>query len=691
MRCSTRFLCLALWAAVAVAATAQESTDSSAGDQAVGLRAELRQLVGEARDRVFPSLVSIDVVTVQYRGGKELKGRATGSGTIFDTAGHVLTNAHVTQGGEKFVCTLSDQRRGRCVLVGEDPLTDLAVLRLELDEPGNLPVAAFGRSAELEIGDVVLAMGSPFSLSRSVSLGIVSNTERVFGGGFGSDDLEEMELERGQRTGLFTRWIQHDALISPGNSGGPLVNLVGEVVGVNELGGGALSFAIPSDLAARVLATLIAEGRVQRSWLGLAFQPARAAGLDRGALVSSVTEDGPAARAGVQAGDVLLAVDGDDVDARFVEQVPLLLDRLASRPVGSRVVLTVESGGKTADREVVTEELADDLGAQESFHAWGLTAQDITAKMARDLALPSAEGVLVTGVRRGGPAQQASPPIQAGSVLRAVAGRPTPDLSALVALYGELDTVGDAEDLVVELERRGEHRLTLLEPTRDRPDDPPRELPKAWIAVAAQPVLPPLAAEMGWSVERGLRVTRVYPETAAERAGLEVGDVLLSVAGEPLRPDSAADASLLSQRVRGLEIGSTVPLELLRDGETLTLEVLLERTRLTPDQARRSTDRDFELTVRELTFFDRDARRWSPDRRGVLVENVESGGWAGLGGLRPGDLVLRVGDHEVRGLRSFREALDAARVARSDRVVVVVLRGVRTHFRFLEPDWAPVD
>ena len=181
-------------------------------------------------------------------------------------------------------------------LVGEDPLTDLALLELDLSELEDtsrpLPVAAFGDSDALEIGDYVMAMGSPFSLSRSVSLGIVSNTERVFAGGFGSHDIEEMELAAGQRTGLFTRWIQHDAVISPGNSGGPLVNLAGEIVGVNELGGSSLSFAIPSNLAARVSATLAESGEVERSWIGVSFKPIQRTGLDAGVLISSVVRPG---------------------------------------------------------------------------------------------------------------------------------------------------------------------------------------------------------------------------------------------------------------------------------------------------------------------------------------------------------------------------------------------------------------
>ncbi len=229
---------------------ASEATPTGNLDSAA-LRDGLRQIIAEARDRVFPALVSIRVVTVAHRGGREFKGTSTGSGTIFSPEGYVLTNQHVTAHGRSFMCTLADKREVPARLVGEDPLTDLAVLALDLESLGDepVPLAVFGDSDDLQIGDYVMAMGSPFALSRSVSLGIVANTERVFAGGFGSDEVDAMELESGQRTGLFTRWIQHDALINPGNSGGPLVDLNGRVIGVNELGSSAMGFAIPSNLA----------------------------------------------------------------------------------------------------------------------------------------------------------------------------------------------------------------------------------------------------------------------------------------------------------------------------------------------------------------------------------------------------------------------------------------------------------
>ena len=577
------------WSMVMLSAWLGLAGPGLAGDTAVqdpaGLREELRQMVRAARDRVFPALVSIEVVTVDYAGGKEHKGRAVGSGSIISESGLVVTNEHVTHQGIKFLCTLSDKRQISATLVGEDPLTDLAVLKLDPDEVAAsgkpFSVATFGSSAALEIGDVVMAMGSPFALSRSVSQGIVSNTERVFAGGFGNDDLEEMESSGGQRTGLFTRWIQHDAVVSPGNSGGPLVNLAGEIVGINELGGSTLSFAIPSDLARRVVAELAADGEVVRSFWGLSIKPIRRTGLTEGILISSVTVDGPADRAGIEAGDVWLALDGEPLTVRFVEEVPPLLDRLADADVGSRHRLRLRRADTELEVELVTEKMEKDVGHQSSFHDWGFTAQGITPKMARDLRLESLDGVRITGVRRGSPAQQAEPPLERGDVLRSVNGESIDSLDTLITLF-EYSIAAGGAPVVLELDHHGTNQLTVLIPERRDAQDPPRELPKAWIGVATQPILPPLSEHLGLSELRGLRITRVYPGTEAQIAGLRVGDVVTTLNGEPLVPAGLQDGSLLVRRARDLDIGSRATLGIWRGGSHQDLDVTLEADPLDP-------------------------------------------------------------------------------------------------------------
>lgn len=665
---------------------------ASADDQATELRKELRQIIADARDRVFPALVNIHVVTVDYRGGVERKGSSYGSGTIIDERGHVLTNAHVALDGKRYRCTLADKQEIEATLVGIDPLTDLAVLQLNLaartDPDAPVAVARFGDSSDVEIGDTVMAMGSPLALARSVTLGIVSNTERVFAG---DDDAPEMYLDRHQRTGLFNRWIQHDAVINPGNSGGPLVNLAGEIIGVNTRGGSSMGFAVPSNLARSVAQSLIENGDVVRSWYGLSLRPIKRTGFDRGALVDAVVEDGPVFQAGMRAGDLLIKINDEPVTVRFAEEIPLLLKRLADQPVGEPVRLTYERDGDEHVAAVETVRMEKEAGDEAAFRAWGLTGQAITPTMARDLRLDGTAGVLVTGVARGGSAELAEPALNPGDVLRKVDRQPVDTLDQFIDVYEQIIEDEDRPEYVlVEFDRNGESQLTALKTERDRDPDPPREVPKAWIGIATQPIVPKLARQLGGDDQLGFRVTRVYAGTTAADADLAVGDVVVALNGERLAPNGMQDAGLFARRLRRLDIDEPATLTVLRDGQTHDVVVITERTRMTPAEARRERNDDFGMTVRELTFFDRDEQRWSADVAGVLIENVEPAGWAGLGGLRSGDLVQKIDGKPIRSLSAFRELMAEIAKRQPERVVFVVLRGPRSRYEFVEPEWSPV-
>lgn len=692
----------AAWAVIVLAfgAGTKTAADPQPGpsppEEAIQLRKAMREMITAARDRVFPSLVHVHVVTVNYWDGKERKGQAVGSGTIISPEGHVLTNCHVTLRGKKFKCVLADKQEITADKVGEDPLTDLAVLKLDLSELADpdaaVPVAQLGDSDAVQVGDYVMAMGSPWALARSVTLGIVSNTERILGGG--DDEPGEMQLDREQRTGLFNRWIQHDAAINPGNSGGPLVNLKGQVIGVNTRGnffGGDMGFAIPSNVAREVSDLLIRHGEVPRSWLGLSLKPIKKTGLKEGVLVNSVVKDGPADRAGIQAGDVILRLAGDPITVSFPEEVPPVLKRLADLPVGQPVEITYQRDGKTLDAKVVTEKLQKDQGDEAAFRAWGITAMEITEKMARDRRLDNTNGVLVMSVRDGGPAQLAEPAISEDDVLLSINSEAIRNLDDLIHRY---DTIMDSEPLpeylLVEFDRRGKNNVTLVKPKPDKDENPPPEVRKAWIGIATQPVLKKLARNLGHPDQRGFRITRVYPRTLAAQTDLRAGDVILTLNGDKVSPRGMQDAGLLGRRIRKLDIDDEATLTVLRGGETHDVTVRLEPTRITPAEARRDRNDDFELSVREVTFFDRDENRWDEDVQGVLVERVESGGWAGLGHIGSGDLIQRIADHPITDLESYRTAMENVTEAQPERVVFVVLRGVRTHFQYVEPDWKPV-
>ncbi len=684
-----------LWLAGMLPAAGAEAAGSVAeqAQRADRLRRELRGLVAAARDRVFPALVNINVVTLEYYGGKEHKGRSVGSGTIISAQGHVLTNQHVTDEGKRFRCTLADKQEIAADLVGEDPLTDLAVLKLNLaelrDAGKSLPIAHFGDSDELEIGDYVMAMGSPLALARSVTLGIVSNPQRVFAGA--TSDVDDMELSSGQTTGLFTRWIQHDANINPGNSGGPLVNLKGEIVGINELGSGSIGFAIPSNLARKVAEMLIARGEVPRSWVGVSFKPIEKTGLTRGVLINSITRGGPAEKAGLAAGDVVLAIDDEPVTVRFPEEVPPLLGRLAELPIGTAVRFSYQRGDKHEVATLTTEKLKHDKGDEKSLRTWGLTVMEITDKMAMDYRLDNTQGAMVSSVRQGGPANLAEPALSEADVIRSIDRQPVRNLTELVDAYNRImERKPLPEYVLIEFDRLGQNQVTLLKPRPDEDENPPREIPKAWIGIATQPVIAKLSAQLKQGDSRGFRITRVYPGTTAAQSGLRVGDIVTALNGERIIPKGMQDAGQLGLRVRKLSIGETARLTVLREGKPEQISVVLDRTRVTPEEAHHETNRDFELTVREITFFDRDENRWGDEVQGVIVQQVEAAGWAGLGGVQRGDVIQSIAGRDVRDLKSYHRAMEAVAQTQPERVVFVVLRGVRTRFQYVEPEWKPV-
>lgn len=399
---------------------------------------ELQKAIVAARDRVLPALVNVQPVSEVFAGGRKTKGTSIGSGVVIDGEGHVITNYHVAGNAEKVLCTLSNQERVSGKLVGGDPLTDVAVVKLdpkELRDKGFVKPAVLGNSDELQMGDFVLALGSPMALSRSMTWGIVSNPRRYLSDSF--------RLPTGERTGSFNTWIQTDAPINPGNSGGPLVNLKGEIVGINARIVGfadGLGFAIPINVVKDVTARLVSTGKIARSWIGVEFQPLEdvARAQRKGVVISSVAEDSPARRAGIREGDLLLEYDGQPVSARFDEEVPSVARLVADTPVGKTVKVSVLRNDIALTLSLTTQELGKLLGGDMECKEWGLTVRGITDQMMRDHQLADKLGVLVTGVQQGTDAAQTG--LQAGDVIRVLDNREAPDLRTFESIYGELVT-----------------------------------------------------------------------------------------------------------------------------------------------------------------------------------------------------------------------------------------------------------
>ncbi|ATE59745.1 DegQ family serine endoprotease [Thauera sinica] len=341
--------------------------------------------------------------------GEQIK-RGMGSGFIVSPGGVILTNAHVVEDANQVTVKLTDKREFKAKVLGVDKPTDIAVLKIDAHD---LPTVPLGDPAQTKVGDWVLAIGSPFGFENSVTAGIVSAKSRSL-------------PDEG-----YVPFIQTDVAINPGNSGGPLLNLKGEVVGINSQiysrSGGyqGLSFAIPINVAAQIKDQLLAHGKVTRGRLGVAIQDvnqglAESFGLDaaRGALVSRVEADSPAARAGLEAGDVILKFDGEAV-ASSAE----LPSRVAAVKPGKPVALEVWHKGKTRSLTVTVDEMktAEAAGEDAASPDRGRLGVAVRPLSPQERQQAEAQGGLLV-LDAGGPAARAG--IEGGDVILAVNGRP---------------------------------------------------------------------------------------------------------------------------------------------------------------------------------------------------------------------------------------------------------------------------
>lgn len=634
-------------------------------------------------------MVSILSVRETHVNGRASLQRSGGSGTVISADGHVVTNAHVTLDSTRFRLVFADKREIDAELVGQDPLSDIAVLQYDPEalEGDPIPVATFGDSSVLEPGEPVVAIGAPWGLSHSLSVGAVNNAERVFVSLFDDDADYETALGRDQPTASYYRWIQHDAPISPGNSGGPLVNLGGEVVGVNTRGnvfGGDMAFASPSLVVEDVVDQLIEHGEVRRSWLGLKFKPVRTTPYDHGVLVNSVIEDSPADRAGIEPGDLIVAVDGTPVDVVNAEDLPEFRRGLSVRPIGSRVSLTIERKSETVEVTLNTERYQRDRGERLVIRDWGVTVEDLTPRMARGRRLPDHRGVVVTSLDATGPAAESTPSLAYDDRILKVDDT---ELTSLADLRAWIEAHGDDEaNPILTFERAAAHYVVLLDVSESRRSRP-AELPDAWLPIEVQPLLQDLAIDLGLGETPGYRIARVYDHPAAGDIDLRVDDLLTSIDGAPVEPRTATDVDSYNRRVRALEPDQAVEIDLLRDGNPTQVRVTLLETPESEGEVERETDRAFGFSVRDLTFFDKARRRWPIDTEGVLVTDVEEGGWAGLGHLRGGDLLQAVDSTPCPDVESFRQLMQGLEEWQAEKVVFSILRGVETRFIFVDTNW----
>jgi len=384
---------------------------------------------------------------------REHKRRGAGSGVVINPDGYILTNAHVVDGAQEIEVSLGGQRTFPAEIVGSDPKTDIAVLKIDAGQLAALPL---GNSDNVLVGDVVLAIGNPFGIGTTVTMGIVGATGR---GGLGIEDYED--------------FIQTDAAINPGNSGGALINTRGELVGINTAilsrtgGNNGVGFAVPVNLTHHVMSQILEHGEVRRGFLGVGIQdltPAMAKAFEvetaRGAIVSDVTPNSPAEKAGLRRGDVITGLNGKPVeDARR-----LRLEVAAIAP-GTEIGLELARDGQGVEVEATLGSLPGNgnkpAATEEPGNTgYGVSVTDLTPQIARELGLPpGSDGVVVTAVQPGSAAAEAG--IRRGDVIQEAGRQP-------VTTIGEFrDAVRGSENgsLLLLVNRAGRTSYVVLEPS----------------------------------------------------------------------------------------------------------------------------------------------------------------------------------------------------------------------------------
>jgi serine protease Do len=392
-----------------------------------------------------------------------------GSGFILDAEGHVLTNNHVVENAKSITIHLPDKRQYEAEVVGRDPKSDIAVLQIK-NPDADLPVCTLGDSAGLRVGEIVIAIGSPFGLDKTVTTGIVSAIGRDVG------------------MAQYENYIQTDAAINPGNSGGPLINLDGEVIGINTAitsrsgGNNGVGFAIPVNMAKRIVDQLLEFGKVTRGWIGVGIQDIESDMVDafegledtNGVLITQVGPGMPADQAGIQPGDILLAWNGVEL-----EDTGHLRNLVANTPPGTEVPVRLLRQGETKtvritptrqpkqlslkagaagveEGEVDNESLSDD---------WGFEVQSMTPSLAEEFGYEKAEGVLIQRVDPAGPAARAN--LRPGMLILEVNQQPVSTLEEFVAV---LEAAREKDRLLMRV-RAGDAARFLVVKRREADDE----------------------------------------------------------------------------------------------------------------------------------------------------------------------------------------------------------------------------
>ncbi|UDQ98533.1 trypsin-like peptidase domain-containing protein [Lentisphaerota bacterium WC36G] len=412
-----------------------------------------------AKNKVFPAVVYIRGVQENLEYGKTTANTVIGSGVIIKETGEVLTNWHVVNKMKNIRCQLQNGKGYNATLIGEDKDTDIALLQLKLTEGEKLEhVAKIRTDDNIKEGDFVMAMGAPWGLNRSVSIGIISCANRYL-----------------SKNSNYSLWYQTDASISPGNSGGPLVDSQGRVIGINTLGissGGNIGFTIPSTTILKIIPRIRKWGKVNWAWTGIQLQPLHDFNLDidfdydNGVMISSVEPNSPAFEVGLKARDRIVKINNTDVTANTLEDIPALNSMLGLAPFDQEMTVIIVRRGSKMTFKFKPREKGASEGKELELKRWNMTVKTINQFDNPELYFHRKKGLFIFGIDSPGNADNSE--LQEADIITKINGKEIKTLDDMQKIYDEaVKNVKEKSKILITVIRGGLLRQVILDFSRD--------------------------------------------------------------------------------------------------------------------------------------------------------------------------------------------------------------------------------
>ena len=423
-------------------------------------------------------------------------------------------------------------------------------------------------------------------------------------------------------------------------------------------------------------------------WTGLECQPMLNSEYE-GLLVSGVIENSPAEDAGFIPGDIIKLYGGEKVSARIPEDLPIFNQLAYSMKPGKEIKVSGLRKNNQMSWNLTPIKRESAFAKEKELKSWGLTVRDLTLMSSLEARRSSKLGAQVHSVSQGGPSSSSKPSLRAGDIITSINNELVTSIQDMVRITKKI-TLGKKEPVstLVSFERNLAKLLTVVKIGPAVDENRPVQAWKSWLGVSTQVLTRELSQALSLpSTTRGVRIVQVFPETPAEVAKLQAGDLLFRIDGQIIQAYRTEDAEVFGNMIKEYKPGANVFFTGLRNGKTLNKNIKLERRPTPANELPDFEEKTFEFTVRELSFGDRVNQRLKNNEPGLIVENVESAGWASIAGLRQGDLIIKINDKLIKNIERFQVEMDLLIRKRENKIIFFVKRGIHTHFLELEPDW----